>query len=863
MATIESSIKLRDGMTPTLRNINKALNSVTTAYQKLQNVSANGVGTKNINGATKALGKAQSDLFKAQNQLVKMQSSLDGVRNKTIQNANAQKTHNNSLREGSSSANLLWSKLKGVFSAYMLLQGAKGTVSIADQLTMTNARLNLMTGNLQKTKEVQDQIYESAMRSRAGYLQTADAVAKLRLRAGQIFKTNDEAIAFQETLNKMFVIAGTSASEMYSATLQLTQALGSGVLRGEEFRAVFEAAPNVMQAVADYMDLPIGKLREIANEGAISADIVKNAMFKASKSVDKQFKEIPKTWAQVWTIVKNHTIKATEPILERIRNITKSERFIKFADMIGVVINKLAKYIAGIFDVLSKVIASCFDFVEKNWGVIEGAFDAITLAVTGVYNACIDTYNKLAEWGALEPILWGIESALLGIAAAIAVIKAEAAIGTLIKWFSKLKGLIQTITLFLMYWKSGGLFTAIGALGVGAFGQWAVVIGIVIGLFWLAKRIIEGVTGQTISFFGLVCAVFATLFAFIYNVGVLSWNIVALIITLIATALNTVITAIYDVISFLLNMISAAVQFVVNCFIWLGDNAGIVCENIGIFFQNLGASIKASFYDAISYCLNLLASLVGKLSGIPFIGDKFKGAADSIKGVAKGFKDSSKSIKANKKEYKSLKSFGSIDTEVYKYANPLDVGKHTFDTLNKSLFVDFANYEDWATKAYDWGSGLSFGSSKNPADTMDFDLGKYMNNLTNELAQKTMIPEDLGYTPIPKDLGGSGSKSPYNTDIGKGLTGGFGDTNDALNRIANNTSDIADNTSVSANEEDLSYMRDMATREAINRHTTRNVKIEMVNNNNVSNGMDLETVLKQIAKTVNDSVNASASGVHY
>ena len=862
MATIESSIKLRDGMTPTLRSINKSLNSVTVAYQKLQNVSASGVGTKNINGVSKALGKAQTDLFKAQNQLVKMQSNLDGIRNKTIQNANAQKTHNNSLREGSSSANMLWSKLKGIFSAYMLLQGAKGAVSIADQLTMTNARLNLMTGNLQKTKEVQDQIYQSAMRSRSGYLQTADAVAKLRLRAGQIFKTNDEAIAFQETLNKMFVIAGTSASEMYSATLQLTQALGSGVLRGEEFRAVFEATPNVMQAVADYMGLPIGKLREIANEGQISADIVKNAMFKASKSVDKQFKEIPKTWSQVWTIVKNHTIKATEPILERIRNITKSERFIKFADMIGVIINKVAKYIAEIFDVLAKVIAKCFDFVEKNWGVIEGAFDAIASAVKWVYEAVINTYNKLAEWGALEPILRGVESALLGIASAILVIKSEAYINALIGVFSKLKGLIQTITLFFMYWKSGGLFTAIGALGVGAFGQWAVVIGIVIGLFWLAKRIIEAVTGQTISFFGLVCATFAALFAFVYNVGVLSWNIVALIITLIATALNTVLTAIYDVISFLLNMISAFVQFIVNGCIWIGDNIGILCDNAVIAWDNMCASMKAGFFDAIAACIEWLGSLISKLSSIPYIGDKFKGASDSINGLADGYRNKAKSIRSNKKEYKSLKSFGSIDWKTYKYANPLDVGKHTFDTLNKSLFVDFANYEDWATKAYEWGSGFSFGFGKNPTDTMDFDLGKYMNNLTNEALQQTMIPEDLGYTPIPSDSDLGSSKSPYNSDVGKALRGGFGDTNDALNRIANNTSDIADNT-LAANEEDLSYMRDMATREAINRHTTRNVKVEMVNNNSISNGMDLNTILQQIAKTVNDSVNASASGVHY
>ncbi|NLP33439.1 MAG: tape measure protein, partial [Oligella ureolytica] len=205
--------------------------------------------------------------------------------------------------------------VKGLIS----IATVKKIIDISDEMTQTTARLNLINDSLQTTAELQDMIMASANRSRASYASMADVVAKLGLRAGDAFNnSNKEVIAFAETLNKMFVIAGASQEEMRSASLQLTQALGSGVLRGDELNAVFEAAPNIIQAIADYMKVPIGQIRDLASEGLITADIVKNALFNAADEVNKQFESMPMTFVQVITVIGNTLLQAFDPVIQTI-----------------------------------------------------------------------------------------------------------------------------------------------------------------------------------------------------------------------------------------------------------------------------------------------------------------------------------------------------------------------------------------------------------------------------------------------------------------------------------------------------------------------------------------------------------------
>lgn len=219
---------------------------------------------------------------------------------------------------GAERVNGAWSKMGGLIRSAMTAIGVKKIVELADNMTSTRARLDLMNDGLQTTAELQDMIMASANRSRASYQATADAVSKMGIMAKDAFNSNEELIAFSELINKQFTIAGTSAAGIDAAMLQLTQAMSSGVLRGEELNSVFEQAPTIIQTIADYLGVPIGKIREMAAEGQITSTIVKNAMLASADEINAKFEQMPMTFSQVWTIAKNAILEAFTPVLTMI-----------------------------------------------------------------------------------------------------------------------------------------------------------------------------------------------------------------------------------------------------------------------------------------------------------------------------------------------------------------------------------------------------------------------------------------------------------------------------------------------------------------------------------------------------------------
>lgn len=294
MSTIMTQMYLNDNMTAGLRNINSALSRVIGSLDSVDGQLAGGLDSG-------ALRSAQMECDRVNRQLEEMAQNAGRIPSP--------------VRETGNAFDSLTGKVMGFVSAYAGIRGIKGLVGLSDEVTQTTARLDLMNDGLQTTAELQDKIMASANRSRASFLTQADIVAKLGQRAPDAFSSNDETIQFAENLSKMFVVAGASQQEMASASLQLTQALGSGVLRGEELNAVFESAPNVIQTIADYLGVPIGEIREMASEGQITADIVKQAMLGATEDINAQFESMPMTWAQVWTLTCNKLIAATQPLL--------------------------------------------------------------------------------------------------------------------------------------------------------------------------------------------------------------------------------------------------------------------------------------------------------------------------------------------------------------------------------------------------------------------------------------------------------------------------------------------------------------------------------------------------------------------
>lgn len=293
MASVRGDIRLNDYMSRNLNLMNQALKMTVNEMNNLSKATGSKVDTSGLDRISSKLVSIDAEIGNA----VQEQENL-----------------NKKVKKTTSSYSGLGNVIKTAVGAL----GAKKLMDLSDTNTQVTARLNLMTNGEEDADLIKDKIFASAQRSRTDYFATADIVSKLGMRASDAFGSTDETIQFAENLNKMFVIAGASQTEISSASLQLTQALGSGVLRGEELNAVFETAPNVIQAIADYLDVPIGKIRDMASEGKITGDIVKNAMLSATDSINEDFENMPMTWGQVWTSICNRAIKASEPLLEAI-----------------------------------------------------------------------------------------------------------------------------------------------------------------------------------------------------------------------------------------------------------------------------------------------------------------------------------------------------------------------------------------------------------------------------------------------------------------------------------------------------------------------------------------------------------------
>ncbi len=354
---------------------------------------------RSIGGATGAVIANMRQISDSANEISssgfdRLEAQLIKITNNTSKAAREQDNHNRKVKETNASARNLLSTIKKVVAVAAGFKMGKELFGLSDEMTQTTARLNLMNkgfqppgtdtggqGNeainnsLQQTAQLQEKIYQSAQRSRTSYLGTADVVAKLGQRAGDAFSGSDEVLIFAENLNKQFKIAGASQQEIGSASLQLTQALGSGVLRGEELNAVFEAAPNVIQTIADYLDVPIGKIRSMASDGEITADIVKNAMLSATDKINEQFESIPMTWADAWNMIKNAGVNSMDEVLAKMNEFLSSDTG-----------QKALEGIIGTFDVLADVAGGAIDMLVTGSGFVVNNLDLIlpVLAAIGV-----------------------------------------------------------------------------------------------------------------------------------------------------------------------------------------------------------------------------------------------------------------------------------------------------------------------------------------------------------------------------------------------------------------------------------------------------------------------------------------------
>lgn len=500
-----------------MQDINSMGQRIQAVQQRIQQIENNPVnlGTDTANAELEQLRSQLNQALQAQealNQAVdnmdvsaanaaynQLSSTVASTERYIRDNADAQGNLNQQIQAGVNTSNELVDTVKRLALAYLSMQSVQKVLDVSDELTMTTARLDQMNqafneinGTATETDTIVKQIYASAQNARGSFGDMAAVVAKFGNNARDAFASQDEVIAFANLIQKQMTIAGASTQEASNAMLQLSQALGSGVLRGDELNSIFEQAPNLIQSIADYLDVPIGKIREMAADGELSADVVKAAIFSAADDINAKFEAMPMTWGQVWTSFQNSALMAFQPVLDKVNELANNNQFQGFVENAIGLLAQLAVYVLDFFNTLASIGA----FISDNWSIIApivygviaaliayAAISGIVAAVNGVMalSASVHAAAEAMQAGATftaTAAQYGLNAALMACPLTwiiLLIIAVIAAIFAVCNAIAKMTGVANSgfgvitggINVVIQFFKNLGLSVANIALGIG------------------------------------------------------------------------------------------------------------------------------------------------------------------------------------------------------------------------------------------------------------------------------------------------------------------------------------------------------------------------------------------------------------
>jgi tape measure domain-containing protein len=377
MSGISTSIELYDRVSAPIYKMLGALDNLTSTFESVESSMDGSFDTSQIESARRAIEEAASDVARLG----------QGIE----RNEQEQHDFNRAVRSGTSEMDSLMGKVAGLVATYASLQTAGKVMDVSDELTQTTARIDMMNDGLQTTPELVNLIYKSSQNARGSFSDMAAVVAKFGNNARDAFGSSEEVVSFANLIQKQMTIAGASTAEASNAMLQLSQALGSGTLRGDELNSIFEQAPNLVQSIADYLDVPIGKIREMAQEGQLSAQIVKNAIFSAADDINAQFEQMPMTWGQVWTVMSNAALMQFQPVLNKVNELANDESFQQFASNAISALAVMSMYLLEIMEFVGMVGS----FFIDNWSIISPIIWGVIAALSAYL--MIMTYVNLAN----------------------------------------------------------------------------------------------------------------------------------------------------------------------------------------------------------------------------------------------------------------------------------------------------------------------------------------------------------------------------------------------------------------------------------------------------------------------------------
>ena len=562
MSGINTTLSLTDRVSGTLQRVHNTMNKVHSLGTRVS-----GSFQKQASSMVQLARKSAS----AEIGLLRSKMAIDAV-GKASDNA-SQKINNLGNATGALGA------IKGALAGVAIGATVGKAMNMSDDYANMNARLNMINDGMQSTNELQKSIFTSAQRTGSAYTEMANGVAKMRMQAGDVFQNNGETIAFLETMNKSFVVGGASIEEQKSAMMQLTQAMASGKLQGDELRSLAETSPALIQAIATKLGVTRGEVKKLGADGKITADIVKTAMLEASESIDQQFRNMPMTWGRAWQNFINYATKAFEPLSIKINQIANSAEFQQFASMVASAIQFVVNALIVLIDIIGAIwskIAPLIKWIADNWSTIA----PIVIAVAGAM------FYYWLSVNAVTFAMKGLEMAMNLAKGAVAAFNAVMAMNPV------------SLTIMAIILLIGIIYAAINA-----FNQWA---------------------GTSISATG-------TIIGAVFALGMIVWNVLIFILNIVIMIVNGIIAIVVGLVNMVIALVFMLYQFILMLLaLILGAVDWLVTGAINLVFELVfqfqtawyniaqgGRDMAVAIGNFVSSMVNGVISLVeGMINGI-------------------------------------------------------------------------------------------------------------------------------------------------------------------------------------------------------------------------------------------------------
>ena len=834
-----------------INNINKAtnrinFNKVSTSLNRTS-ASAQRLNTR-LSRIRNTLNGANTSANNLRSTLNRTGSQANNIISRVRQWANAQRSVTSATQSTNSALGSIGSKLKGIAATYLGIMGGKALISTSDTITSTQNRLNAINGgDAELTQQQMDKMYVSANKVRMGYTDMMSNVSKSMTLAGDAFQGNlDNAIRFQEIMAESYALGGASAQEMSTSMYQMIQALGSGVLAGDELRSVREGAPLAYKAIEKFAQgvyNTTDSLKDMASEGMITSEMVVAAIMQSGDEMDKKFKETAMTFGQAWERIKNSAVKAFEPVSNAMRDMLNT-----FNE------NGIFEKIEAGFVTVSKVLQITFKLIENsiiwiadNWYWLQHVIVGGLLFLASYFIVV----KAVAVWSAIQ--------------AAIAWIK--------VHWVMSL--IIGVIFLILL------AFYALtqGVISGTEFIVWCAIIiatafliaGIVmVSIPMLIAATILALLAICFLFFEQVCYGVGWLGAVIWNIILGIWNVIIWVINVILGALLWLGAAILNIIFVVYNIIAGILNLILGVCTWLFATIyNMFVGSVNAVIQFLWSYFVEPFIGIIEWILNVcnggfdsfggaVANLIGNvISWFLSLGKVVTKIIDAIFGtnwtdglnalqdkvLSWGKNENSITLSREAPELQRMDATDAFSTgfNTIEYANLLDADKaastgyHALD----GAYADFVSPSEWGSAAGEWGAGVTDAVN---AWGENLQGGSLLDNIGEKLGldfDKQIFPD----------------ASDPNYDVSNAYAQ---PSLEELKGINQNTKDALD-----LSDDDLDFMRKLADMEWRNEFTTAEIKVEMVNNNTINEDRDLDGIISHLSDVLTEEMNNVAYGVHF